>query len=89
VNRLLGVDVQVIPDPRRYYGLPNDVPVTEAFRTEFNAWCERFFQPAPELNHVKDGQWYEINKSVLGLSGKMIVMNQRTFDRLKEAADAS
>lgn len=74
---LHGYTIIVQPDPRRYTKLPDDVQVTSAFRAEFNAWAAEFFQPAPDLNPIKDDEFICIGRSVR--------MNPRSYAQLVEA----
>jgi hypothetical protein len=71
------LSIQIKPDPRRYGNLPPNVPVTPAFRAEFNAWAKEFFQPAPELNPIKDGDYW--------ITEQTVYMNPRTYKMLQEA----
>lgn len=78
MNTLSGISIHVIPDPRRYGDLPDDVCVPAAFRADFNAWSARFFPPDPALNTVPDGQAYMLH-------GRTAIMNPRTYAALRAA----
>jgi hypothetical protein len=85
VQYLCGVPIKVSSDPLRYGPLPSDLPLPPAFRAEFNAWCESFFSRMPEWNLVKDGQCYKVTDVFSG-GKEMLVMNPRTLEQLKKAA---
>lgn len=77
---LYGVRISVLPDPKYYSRLPDDVQVPDDFRREFDAWAERFFSPRPELNIVKDGQ-------VCQMFGSTMVMNERTYAQFRKLGE--
>ncbi|MGC4396003.1 hypothetical protein [Hydrogenophaga sp. T2] len=71
---MLGVKVVVSPDLPKMV-LSQDVPVTDEFRREIDAWMLDFFGT---WNMLPDGECYT--------AGAVVYMNPRTFARLRAAS---
>lgn len=73
--RVCGIPIHISPDWPRLT-LSKDVPVTDEFRKDFDAWALGFFGA---YNLLEDGQWINVR------NGQAILMNPRTFEQLRAA----
>ena len=73
LNRISGLTVVVHPDFPKFQ-LSEDVPVTDAFRAQFNVWAREFFGMT---NLLEDGQ--------ASVTGSKVFMNPRTYAFFKAA----
>lgn len=71
---MIGIPVYIVPDTPRWQ-LSADCPVTDAYRTETNAWAREFFGTT---NLLKDGQVVERTRP------RAFYMNPRTAAALKK-----
>ena len=70
-----GLQINVVED-NPAYTLPEDVPVSQEFREDFNKWSTKFFTPK---SSISDGQ--------VVFSGGKAHMNTRTFAQFKAATN--
>jgi hypothetical protein len=66
--------------------LSENVPVSQDFRKEMNAWMLSFFG---STNLVEDGQVLFVNGEYVGSSGRYLLVNPRTYDRMKSIPSPS
>ena len=72
---ICGINVQIAPEVPKYK-LPEDLPLSPEFRSEFNAWALKRF-----------GTTCIVSKDKMYMIGKnTVVMQQAMYDKLKKVA---